>query len=320
VDVVQAVLCADQRIHGVIRETPLAYSFPLSNQTGANVYLKLECLQHTGSFKARGAISKLLALPSEQRELGVVAASTGNHGAAVAFGMRELGIDGTIFVPKNAAKTKMAAIQQYGVELRTYGFDGLEAELHARQYAENTGAIYISPYNDLEVIGGQGTVGVEIAHQLSHVDAIFVSLGGGGLISGVSGYLKSVFEGIEVVATSPRNAPVMYASLRAGEIIPVESKPTLSDGTSGGIEADSITFDLCRRLIDRHTVMSEDAIRAAMVAFMESHHLMIEGAAGVALAALLEDPAPYRDKNVVIVICGANISLETLGQILAEGH
>ncbi|MDJ0837306.1 MAG: threonine/serine dehydratase [Acidobacteriota bacterium] len=317
-DVVRAVLRADQRIHGIVRTTPLAYSFHLSNMTGCNVFLKMENLQHTGSFKARGAISKLLSLTDEQKEKGIIAASTGNHGAAVAFGLSELKINGTVFVPKNASQTKKHAIQQYGTELRTYGFDGLETEIYAREYAKRTGMTYISPYNDWDVIGGQGTVGVEIAHQLRHVDAVFISVGGGGLISGVSGYLKDIFEDIRVVGCSPKNSAVMYESIKAGKILDLESKPTLSDGTSGGIEKDAVTFDLCRELIDEHVIVREEEIREAMLLFMEHHHMMIEGAAGVTLASFLKNKDAYKGQNVVLVICGANISLKTLSNVLGD--
>lgn len=318
-EIVKAVLKADQKIHAIIRETPLEYSFHLSNMSGCNVYLKLENLQFTGSFKTRGAISKLMSLTPEERAKGIVAASTGNHGAAVAFGLRELGITGTIFVPKNASRAKMQAIEKYGTELRTYGFSGLETEIYAREYAETHNHIYISSYNDTNVIGGQGTVGLEIARQIDHLDAVFVSVGGGGLIAGISAYLKSVFDNLTVVGCSALNSSVMYESIKAGKIVKMPEKKTISDGTTGGIEQNAITFDLCRELIDEHCVISEDDIRKAMIGFMENHHLMIEGAAGVALASFLQMQERFKDKTVVIVVCGANIGMETLVPILAKG-
>ncbi|MFQ5983613.1 MAG: pyridoxal-phosphate dependent enzyme, partial [Woeseiaceae bacterium] len=175
---------------------------------------------------------------------------------------------------------------------------------------------YLSPYNDEDVVAGQGSCGVEIAKQLPHVDAIFIAVGGGGLISGVGGFLKSVNPSMSVVACQPAASAVMTESVKAGEILELPSQPTLSDGTAGGIEADSITFDLCRRVADDYVVVSEDEIAEAMRQFIDAHHMLAEGAAGVALAGLARRADDYKDKNVVVIICGGNISLETLKQVI----
>jgi threonine dehydratase len=312
----QEVLQAEQRIRRYVRETPLDYSFYLSQTTGCHVYLKLENLQHTGSFKARGAMSKLLSLAPEQRAKGVVAASTGNHGAAAAFGLYTLGMKGIIFVPEQASPAKVEAIRRFGAEVRVHGIDSVVTEIYARRYAEQNGMTYISPYNDPQVIAGQGTIAVELARQLDRIDAIFVSLGGGGLISGIAGYLKSIHDEVTVIGCSPENSPVMIESMKAGRILEMESQPTLSDGTAGGIEADAITFDLCRKLIDDYVLVTEDEIRETMRTFIETHHLLIEGSAAVAIKGFLKKQEVFRGKNVVIVICGGNISLATLKAIL----
>jgi threonine dehydratase len=310
-----AVLAAN-RIAPHIRETPLDHSPFFSELTGANVFLKLDNLQHTGSFKLRGAFNKLLSMTAEQRAEGCVAASSGNHGAAVAYAMAELKTKGVVFVPEGTSSTKVDAIKRAGGEVRFFGTDGLDTELHAREYAAENGMNYLSPYNDEDVIAGQGTCGVEIAKQLSKVDAIFIAVGGGGLISGVGSFLKSVNPSMSVVACQPAASAVMTESVKAGEIVELPSQPTLSDGTAGGIEADAITFDICRAIADDFVTVSEDQIAEAMRQFIDAHHMLPEGAAGVALAGLKLRADQYKDKNVVIIICGGNISRETLKSVI----
>lgn len=315
-DIYTDVLEAEQLIHSHIRETPLDYSPLLSQLGNCQVFLKLENLQHTGSFKVRGAMNKLLSLTSEQKHQGVVAASSGNHGAAVAFGLRKLNIPGIIFVPEDASSAKVNVIQQWGADVQFYGRDCGITEVYARQYASECGMVYISPYNDLKTIAGQGTIAVEIARQLKQIDTVFVSVGGGGLIAGIAGYLKPTSNDIKIIGCSPINSPVMARSIQAGQIIAMESLPTLSDGTAGSIEPEAITFDFCRTLVDDFVLVSEAEIQAAIRLLIEAHHLLIEGAAGVAIAAFLERKEHLREKTVVIVLCGANISLEALKQIL----
>jgi threonine dehydratase len=317
-DVVEEVQRAEERIRPHIRETVLEHSPVLSELGGANVYCKLENLQHTGSFKARGAMNKLLSLTEEERARGVVTASTGNHGAAVGYSLSKLNASGIVFVPENADRAKVEAIKRLGAEVRYHGQDCAEAEVHARQYAAQKRMTYVSPYNDRQVIGGQGTIGVELAGQLECIDAVYVSLGGGGLISGIAGYLKSVQPGVQVIGCSPENSQVMIQSVKAGRILDLPSLPTLSDGTAGGIEAGSITFDLCRTLVDQYVTVSEEAIKESLLLFIGAHHMLIEGAAGVAIASYLETRERFAGKNVVIVICGANISLETLAEVLRD--
>ncbi len=311
----QAVLAAN-RIAPFIRETPLDYSPYFSELTGANGYLKLENLQYTGSFKLRGAFNKLLSLSEEDREAGGVAASSGNHGAAIAHAMNKLGVAGTIFVPEQTSPTKVEAIKRAGGDVRFFGTDGLDTELHAREYAEKKGMVYLSPYNDPDVIAGQGTCGVEIAKQLSDVDAVLIAVGGGGLISGVGSFLKSVNPSLSVVACQPAASAVMTESVKAGKIVDLPSDPTLSDGTAGGIEADAITFDICREIADDYVVVSEQQIAEAMRGFIDSHHMLAEGAAGVAIAGLLASGDKYKGKNVVVIVCGGNISRETLKKVI----
>jgi threonine dehydratase len=307
---------AAERIGPYIRETPLIRSLLLGDDQSGGVFLKLENLQHTGSFKVRGALNKLLTLTPEQRACGIVTASSGNHGAAVAYGLRLLGARGLIVVPEHASPAKVDLIRRLGAEVRHHGDDALLAEKYARDYAEQQGLVYISPYNDAQVVAGQGTIGAELARQLDRIDVVFVAVGGGGLIAGIAGYLKAARPGVTVVGCLPERSPVMAESIRAGRIVEIETAPTLSDATAGGIEAAAITFDLCRTLVDEYVLVDEERIAAAIRTLIEAEHMLVEGAAGVAVAAYQERRAEFRDQNVVIVLCGANISLQTLKAIL----
>jgi threonine dehydratase len=294
------VALAEQRIRPWIVETPLIPSDP-------RIYFKLENRQHTGSFKARGAFSKLLALRTRDpglRTAGVIAASTGNHGAAVAYAGSQLGIPVRIVVPQGANPKKLAAIRAAGANLEEYGTDGVESEHFARAESVRLGIPYVSPYNDPEVIGGQGTVGVELARQLSQADTVFIALGGGGLLVGVAAHLKSLWPSVRVVGCSPENSAVMIESLRAGRVLNLESKPTLSDGTAGGVETDTITFPLCRELADDLCTVTESEILDAMGRIRDELGVLVEGAAGVAYAGYLR----ARDAGTaVVVLCGGSV-------------
>ncbi len=316
-DMADASVRAAARIAGLVRETPLDYSPQFSAETGAEVWFKLENLQHTGSFKLRGAANRLMTLTPGQRAAGCVTASSGNHGAAVAFAMAKLNISGVIFVPEQTSPTKVDAIRSYGGDVRFFGTDGLDTEIYARDYAERNSKFYVSPYNNEEVIAGQGSCGVEIAAQLPDVDQVFVAIGGGGLISGVGSVLRRHRKDVRIVGCQPSASAVMTRSVEAGEILDLPSDPTLSDGTAGGIEPGAITFDLCRELVDDYVLVDEPEIAAAMRLFMDSQHQLIEGAAGVAIAAMLATAADLQGRKVVILICGANISRATLRTVIS---
>jgi threonine dehydratase len=315
-DIAQETIAAEKRIRPHIRETILEYSPYYSALGGAEIYFKLENLQFTGSFKVRGAMNKLLSLTAAERKRGVVTASTGNHGAATAFCLAKLAAHGIVFVPQSASAVKVKAIERLGAEVRCYGDDSAVTEAYARRYARDRGLTYVPPYNDPQVIGGQGTIAVELSRQLERVDAVFVALGGGGLISGIAGYLKSIHPDAAIIGCSPQNSQVMIQSVRAGVILDLPSLPTLSDGTAGGVEPGAITFDSCRDLVDAFEVATEDEIRQSLKQFMQIHHMLIEGSAAVAIAACLKHGDRFAGKNVVVVLCGANISLETLKTVL----
>ena len=310
------VVTAADRVRSYIRKTHLTHSRPFSDLVNADVWFKLESLQITGSFKARGAVNKILSLKDQEKEQGVVSASTGNHGAAVAYAAGELNIGCTIYVPDDTSPTKLENMEQFGAKIKVHGDDCIKAEAKARQVSISTGETYISPYNDPFVMAGQGTLGVEIESQCDGLDVIIISVGGGGLIGGTAGYLKSVWPEIHVIGCSPENSAVMIHSMKAGRVLDLESRPTLSDGTAGGIEENSITFPICCNVIDESVLVTENEIKNAMITYMEKEHQLLEGAAGTAVAALIKKKDDLHGKRVGVVICGGNISLDTVREIL----
>ena len=311
------VLASYDRSKNYIRKTPLDHSPSLSELINGEVYLKLENVQKTGSFKFRGAISKITSLNSDQRNKGVVTASTGNHGAAVSLAMKILDVNGKIVVPKNIARNKLENIKKLGGIVEFYGKDCIESEFRAQEISKESGSAYISPYNDPDIVTGQGTIAVELDNQLNNIDEVIVSVGGGGLISGIGGYLKQVQPKAQMVACSPKNSCVMYESLNAGRILDLPSKQTLSDGTAGGVEEGSITFDICKEVIDNFVLVSEKEIVSGIKNAINDHHQLIEGSAGAAIAALFKRKKTLIGKRVVIIICGGNINSNTLHKVLS---
>lgn len=306
---------ASVRVAGHVDRTDMLRSEAFSESMAANVYFKLENLQTTGSFKLRGATNRLMTLSEADRAKGCVAASSGNHGAAVACAMQKLGTRGVIFVPEQTSAAKTDKIKSYGGDVRHFGTDGLDTEQHAREYAAQNGMLYLSPYNDEQVVAGQGTCGTEILEQLPDIDAVFIAVGGGGLIGGVGAVLKAHNPDIRIYGCQPRASAVMALSVDAGELLDLPSDPTLSDGTAGGIEAGAITFKLNQAVVDEWVLISEDQIADAMRRFMAEEGQTIEGAAGVAIAAMIERRDDIAGKNVVVVVCGSNVSDETLEQV-----
>ncbi len=316
-----AVEEADLRIRPHVLETHLRRSDHLSRLTGANVLCKLENLQVTGSFKARGAANKIAGLSAEASARGVVTASSGNHGAAVAAMLARVGGRGIVYVPTTTPQVKVDAIRDYGAEVRFHSDDSGEAEIFARAYAEAEGLAYVSPYNDLAVIAGQGTIGAEIERQAPDTDMVVVSVGGGGLISGIAGFLKVRNPDVKIVGASPHNDHAMLSSVRAGKVVAhADAQPTLSDGTAGGVEPGAITLPFCRDLVDDWVLVSEEQIAHAMRRYMTYDNQLIEGAAGVAIAGLLDiaakQPQSVKDKTIVVIICGARIDLSKLAKVL----
>lgn len=311
------VVLAEKRIQGNILKTPLFPSTYLSELSGGKVYLKLENEQYTGSFKARGALNKILSTSEEERKIGFITASTGNHAQGFARALSIAGASGTIFLPTNASPAKVEALKSYPVELEFFGNNSLETELHAKAEAEKRGLIWVSPYNDPHIIAGQGTMGLEINKQAEEqIDYVLGCIGGGGMMAGVSTAFKTISPTTKIIGCLPERSPEMYLSVKAGKIVFIEFEETLSDGSAGGLEEGSLTFPICQALVDDYTLVSEEAIADGIRFMAQKHHKIIEGAAGVAIAAFKKEIEKYKGKTVVLIMCGANISMGKLKEIL----
>lgn len=298
---------ASTAIYPQVAVTPLQPSPLISTELGCEVLLKYEHMQPTGSFKIRGATNKVRLLDGKSRREGVLTASTGNHGVAVARAGGLAGVPVKVYVSNTTVPSKLAGIRARGAELVIVDGPPLEAELAARRRAEADGLVYISPYNDLEVIAGQGTLGVELLKQEPELDAVFIAVGAGGLVGGTGSAIKALNPRVQVVGVWPESSLCMLRALEAGRIIPVEEHETLSDGTMGAVEPGSATFPICQAVIDERVVVSETEIAAAMRKLVEVEDLVVEGAAGVALAGLVKCAQAYRGRKVAVVLCGRNI-------------
>jgi threonine dehydratase len=315
-DVRREVEAAEGRIRPHILQTPLEPSPGLSRETGAEVLLKMENLQVTRSFKARGAFNALLALEHADRARGVVTASSGNHAMAMAHAMERLGVEGEIWLPEHASPAKIDALRNRGANLRLTHDD---PEPQAQQEADRTGRVYVSPYNDPRVIGGQGTIAVELLRQARGLDGVFVPVGGGGLISGIAGYLKEAAPSVQVIGCQPAASPVFAESVRAGRVLDVPWDLSLSDATVGPMEPDAITLSICRVLVDDWVLPTEEEIAGALRLIMAEHCVMVEGAAVLSVASFLKTAERWRGKTVVLVLSGSRISLHVLAEVLQGG-
>ncbi|MBV4491534.1 threonine/serine dehydratase [Pseudomonas oryzicola] len=312
----QAIEDAHVALRPAVSITPLTYSARLSAMTGCQVLLKCEHLQHTGSFKFRGASNKIRLLPAEQRSQGVIAASSGNHGQALALAGKGAGVPVTVYTSNGASAYKVQAMRALGAEVIGLPTDPLGAELEAARQAQLQGKPFVSPYNDPQVIAGQGTIGFELFEQAPDLDAVFVAVGGGGMISGIAAALRVLKPGTDIIGCWPANDPALQQSLKAGKIINVDATDTLSDGTAGGVEPGSITFPLCQALLTDTVLVSEEEIKAGMRDVASSERWIIEGAAAVAVAGMQKLAARYCGKRVAVILCGRNILLdEFLGAV-----
>jgi len=315
-DVPRLVLEAHERCQDYLSPTPLEYSPYLSNRIEGDVWLKLDLMQRTSSFKFRGAINKILTLTEEELDRGVVSASTGNYALAVAEAMRLRNRRATIYVARDIEDSRLDLLRAHGLDLVIFGDLAWDAEKEARRVADEEGKIYVSPYNDPIVVGGQGTCGYEISKQLPDLDAALFACGAGGLLTGSAGWLKSHNPDVEAFGVSPENSPVMYESMRTNKMVEMETHPTLADTCAGGVYLDSITLDLCRRYVDEIVLLTETEIEESIRLLFEQHRLVVEGSGALGVGALLKRKEQFKGKKVVAVVCGRNIDLEVFKRII----
>ncbi|MEU3186923.1 threonine ammonia-lyase [Streptomyces sp. NPDC006923] len=308
---------AQKMLSGVARTTAMEGSRYLTRLVGSPVLLKCENLQRTGSFKLRGAYVRISGLSPEERAAGVVAASAGNHAQGVALASTLLGVRSTVFMPVGAPLPKVAATRDYGAEVRLHGQVVDETMAAAREYARDTGAVFIHPFDHPDIIAGQGTVGLEILEQCPDVRTIVVGLGGGGLAAGIAVAVKAVRPEVRVVGVQAEGAAAYPPSLRAGRPMVIDSPQTMADGIKVGRPGD-VTFQLIRELVDEVRTVSEDELSSALLLCLERAKLVVEPAGASPVAALLSDPGAFRGP-VVAVLSGGNVDPVLMQRILRHG-
>ncbi|WP_251553675.1 threonine ammonia-lyase [Neobacillus muris] len=310
---------AREKMKGIVHTTPLDFSQTFSNISHHNqVYLKLENLQKTGSFKVRGSYNKLTSLSKEELEKGVVAASAGNHAQGVAYSSQMLGIPCTIVMPKGAPLSKISATRQYGAEVILEGNVFDDALAHALELKENMGATFVHAFDDEAIIAGQGTVGLEILEQLPDMEAILCPVGGGGLIAGIALAVKEKNPNIRVYGVQAIACPSMKQSLIENKPVMVDSTPTMADGIA--VKKPGIhPFEIVQKYVDDIFVVDEMEIARTMLLLLERNKLLVEGSGAVSLAALLYQKVNFKDKKVAAVISGGNVDVSFISRIIERG-
>ena len=312
------VEAARARMRDAIYATPCAYSQTLSEISGARCYVKLENLQMTGSFKERGALNLLLQLGSDERRRGVVAASAGNHGLAVAFHAARLKIPATIVMPTWAPLIKVTSARRYGAEVIQWGANYDEAYERACAVTEERDAVFVHPFDDPRVVAGQGTLGLELLEQLPELDAVLVPVGGGGLVAGVGLVIKARRPAVRVVGVQAEALPAMQRALEAGTRLRVAPAPTIADGIAVR-QVGALTLDLARAYVDEVVTVTEEELANAILLLLEIEKTVVEGAGAVPLAALLNRPLGLADRRVALILSGGNIDVTMLSRIIERG-
>jgi len=316
---VDDVLAARDRVAKTTRQTPLEYSHTFSAMTGADVHLKLELFQRTGSFKLRGATNRIATLSPEERQKGVVTASAGNHAQGVALAATRIGVDSTIVMPEHAPISKVKATRSYGGEVVLYGEDYDEAAERAHEIERQHGKTYVHAFDDEYVMAGQGTIGLEIYEELPEVDTVVVPIGGGGLISGIATALKGQDESIRVVGVQAEGAASVAESLEKGERIERDSVETIADGIATRTVGEE-TFEIIQERVDEVVTVTDSEIAVALTTLLERSKTLAEGAGAVGLAAVIEEKFEYSEgETIVPALCGGNIDLNTLTNVIMRG-
>jgi threonine dehydratase len=314
----EAIEAAAARIGGAIYESPLVYSETLTGMTGNAIYLKLENLQITGSFKERGALNRLLTLTSDERKRGVIAASAGNHGQGIAFHAARRGIGAQIWMPLYTPLIKVAATRGYGAEVVLEGENYDDTYQAALRHGEKTGLTFVHAFNDEDVIAGQGTIGLEMLRSGVQLDAVVVPVGGGGLISGIGCAMKSRNPNIRVIGVQTARLPSARAALRRGEPVAVPAAATLADGIAVR-QTGSLTLPLLRKYVDEIVTVEEEEIASAILVLLEQEKTLAEGAGAAALAAALAGKIGCSGKRVAVLVSGGNLDVSMLSRIIERG-
>ena len=309
---------AAQLVKNVTLPTNLEYSESLSSKTGGKIYLKPENMQYTGAYKVRGAYYKIATLTDEQRAKGLITASAGNHAQGVAYAAKKFGCKATIVMPTVTPLIKINRTKSYGAEIVLHGDVYDDACEKAMELAKEHGYTFIHPFNDEDVIAGQGTIGLELLEQLDDIDAVVVPIGGGGLISGVAFTMKSLKPDIKVYGVQAAGAPSMQTSVKDGKIECLDHVSTIADGIAVK-EPGSNTFELCRKYVDDIVTVTDDEISTAILTLIEKHKLIAEGAGAVPVAAVMFNKVPVKGKKVVCLVSGGNIDVTILSRVIKRG-
>ena len=309
---------ASELVKKVTNPTKLVYSEYLSEETGGKIYLKPENMQHTGAYKIRGAYYKMSQLSQQEKDAGVIACSAGNHAQGVALAARANGIQATICIPAGAPISKVEATKSYGAEVVLVKGVYDDAYARAVEIQKETGKTFIHPYDDEDVIAGQGTIGLEILIDLADVDAVVVPVGGGGLVSGVAFAVKSLNPRVKVYGVQAAGAPSMYNSIREHEQLTLDSVSTFADGIAVKHPGD-LTYQLCEKYVDEIVTVTDDEIATAILAMIEQQKMVSEGAGAVSVAACMFGKIDVKGKKVVCVVSGGNIDVNILSRVISRG-
>ena len=310
------IFSAESVLKNVIKRTELLYSDFFSNESGNQVYLKTENLQVTGAYKIRGAYNKISKLTEEERKRGLIAASAGNHAQGVAYAAQKLGVEATIVMPTTTPLIKVDATKQYGANVILFGDMYDEAYLEARRLEEKMGYVFIHPFNDFDIIAGQGTIALEIIEDLDDVDCIIVPIGGGGLISGIASAAKQLKPSIKIIGVQAEGAMAMKKSVEKGRLISLDSVRTIAEGVAVKTPGD-LTFPIVRKFVDEIVTVSDSEIMEYFLMLLEKHKLIAENAGVVSLAALKE--IKEKDKKIVCIVSGGNIDVLTISSLINKG-
>lgn len=316
----QDIQKAQETIKDIVKKTDILESTKLSTMTGANIYYKCENLQKTGSFKVRGASNKIANLTEEEKSKGVIASSAGNHAQGVALSAKMNNIEATIVMPSTAPLAKVTATKSYGANVVLEGIVYDDAYAKAVELQKESGATFLHPFNDEYVIAGQGTIALEIFEQMNNkVDTILCPIGGGGIISGVAVAAKAINPNVKIIGVQTANIPSMYESIKEGKVTTAFKATSVADGISVKTVGDK-TFDIAKELVDEVVLVEEGEIAEGLLFLMENQKVVAEGSGAVTTAAILSGKyKPKADENVVCIISGGNIDVNTLNRIIAIG-